>query len=51
MIVVKTVREFNKWRITKNNSIGFIPTLGALHDGHFSLIKASRIWKSLNLHI
>ncbi len=42
MMIVRTVSEWNEFRKTVDSSLGFVPTMGALHEGHLSLFKRSK---------
>jgi len=42
MEILKTARSLRAWRAAQTGSLGFVPTMGALHEGHLSLVRASR---------
>lgn len=40
--VFKTVAEWRRHRSMESSSLGFVPTMGALHEGHLSLVKRAK---------
>ncbi|WP_295421069.1 pantoate--beta-alanine ligase [Sulfurovum sp.] len=42
MIIARTIEALQEAKKTLQGSIGFVPTMGALHHGHLSLIRQAR---------
>ncbi len=42
MKVAKTIDEMSALRRQMTGSVGFVPTMGALHEGHLSLVRRAR---------
>ena len=43
MQILKTIDNCKAWSKKQTSTIGFIPTMGALHDGHLFLVKQSKL--------
>ncbi len=47
MQIVRTIGEMKALRKQSQGTVGFVPTMGYLHDGHLALVKRARVENSL----
>lgn len=46
-VILRSPQEFKAWRKNQTGSVGFVPTMGALHTGHEELLKRARLGNDL----
>ncbi len=43
MLIINNRKDLQKWRLEQDNkTVGFVPTMGYLHEGHMSLVKSAK---------